>query len=345
MGVPGRVLRVKSINGDENIPVARLIINPESNGYFYNEDGTFEGKVNKTGNAGSINDVYTCTGKSITKDTKGNEVVKYKGAKLLKLFENNLTHSDLLIFGGIIHGEATNQNSTDVGITINELKIERYCFANAIHNFMKSTNKKKLSELSPSFSYAKKDETPSYKLVANSTDEDRNSQWIKVAIFSVINAVREKQDYSNGATYWDGPDVMTGNFAGNYDPLKHFRQKPLNGDEYRVQGIFDPKNLSLKFYNNAKLYYTKYDTHRAPYLKELNKFSTSEHYVVATIDPLDRQQKLKAIDSSKNISFNKSNTLLEGIGTGAFKVTIKCLWEIRMQSACSVFYKQLNKKY
>lgn len=183
------------------------------NGHFYNEDGTYEGKVDETTNTGVIDDVYTCTGKGKAKDKKGKEIDIYKGIRLLKLFENNLSHSNLLIYGGIVHGEATNQNSTDVGITLEQLKIERYCFANAIHNFMKSTSKEKISELSASFSYAKKDETPPYKLVVNSTPEERNNVWIKTAIYAVINAVRETKDYSNGATHWDGPDVMTGNLV------------------------------------------------------------------------------------------------------------------------------------
>ena len=315
------------------------------NGHFYNTDGTFEGKVDEASNTGVVSDVYTCTGKGKATDSKGKEIDVYNGIKLLKLFGSNLSHSDLLIYGGIVHGEATNQNSTDVGINLEELKIERYCFANAIHNFMKSTSKEKISELSSTFSYAKKDETAPYKLVVNSTPEERNNQWIKTAIYAVINAVRETKDYSNGATYWDGPDVMTGNFAGNYDAMKHFRQRPLNGTEYRVQGIYDSKNLSKKFYDNAELYYTKYDVHRSPYLKKLNKHSEPQHYDVATIDPNDEKMTLKAVDSEKNISFNKKSTILEGIGTGVFKVTIKCLWEVKAQSACSIFYAQLNNKY
>jgi hypothetical protein len=316
-----------------------------TNGHFYNEDGTFYGKINNVAYTGTVDDVHTCTGKGKGKDKNGKEIEVYTGIKLIKLFNDKITHSDLLIYAGIVHGEATNQNSTDVGITLEELKIERYCFANAIHNFMKSSNKKKISDLSSSFSYAKKDETPPYKLVVNSTSEQRNSQWVKTAIYAVINAVGEIKDYSNGATYWDGPDVMTGNFAGGYDAMKHFRQKPLNGTEYRVQGIYDSKNLAKKFYNNAKLYYTKYDIQRAPHLKELNKYLQPEHYDSAVIDPKDKQMKLQAFDPKKNTSFNKPDTILEGIGTGAFLVIIKCLWEVRAQSACSIFYKQLNTKY
>lgn len=315
------------------------------NGHFYNEDGTFEGKVDKKSNMGAVSDVYTCTGKQKGKDKEGKEIDIYNGVKLLKLFSNNLLHSDLLSYAGIVNGEATNKNSIDVGISLKELKFERYCFANAIYNFMKSTNKTSISQLSSNFSYAKKDKTPAYNLIVNSTEVERKSEWVKIAIFAVINAVREIKDYSNGATFWDGPDVMTGNYANDYDPMKHFRQKPLNGDEYRVQGIYDSKNLSNMFYNNAKLYYSKYDTHRAPYLKTLTSYSKAEHFDVATIDPNDKTMRLKAIDSKKDIAFNKKDTILEGIGTGVFKVIIKCLWDVRAQSACSIFYNQLNKKY
>lgn len=318
-------------------PTAKKLINSIISGYFYTKEGVYLGKI------GNGNNVYITDQATFLEVQKGKDVGNRM--KILKLFENNLIHKDLLIYGGIVNGEATNQNSTDIGITVEELKIERFCIANCIYNFMKNKNKKKLSELSPSYSYAKKDKIPAYKLITNSEENSRDNQWVKIAISSVINAVLEEHDYSNDSSYWDGPDVMTGNFAGGYDPSKHFRQKPLNGDEYRVQGIFDPKNLSDKFFKNAQSYYTKYDSHRAPYLKYLTKYAKQEHFDIATIDPSEVKMKLKAVDSVKDVSFNKKNTLLEGIGTGAFKVTIKCLWEIRMQSACSVFYKQLNNKY
>jgi hypothetical protein len=122
------------------------------NGHFYNEsDGTFEGKVEKATNPGSVNDVYTCTGKGRKKDI-------YNNIKLLELLSYKLSHSNLLIYAGIVHGEATNQNSIGVGIPEEELKLERYSLANAIHNYLKTRpeNKRKISELPSGFSYAKK---------------------------------------------------------------------------------------------------------------------------------------------------------------------------------------------
>lgn len=318
-------------------PTAKKLINNIISGHFYTKNGVYLGRM------GAGNNVYIADQATFLEVQKGKDVGDL--IKLLKLFGNNLIHNDLLIYGGIVNGEATNQNSIDIGLTVEELKIERFCIANCIYNFMKSKNKKKLSELSPSYSYAKKDEVPAYKLIANSGENSRDNQWVEIAISSVINAALEEHDYSEGSSFWDGPDVMTGNFAGGYDAFKHFRQKPLNGDEYRVQGIFDPKNLSEKFFKNAESYYAKYDSHRAPFLKHLTKYVKPEHFDIATIDPSDVKMKLKATDSAKDVSFNKKDTLLEGIGTGIFKVTIKCLWEIRMQAACSVFYKQLNNKY
>jgi hypothetical protein len=191
----------------------------------------------------------------------------------------------------------------------------------------------------------KKHNTPAYKLVVDSTPENRNDKWIKTAIYSVINAVRETNDYSNGATHWDGPDVMTGNYPG-YDAMKHYRQQPLNGTEYRVQGIYDPKDLSKTFHEKAKLYYTKFDMQRAPYLKGLFRYSKSEHYDIVAIDPKDKNMKLNTGDPKKDSSYNKEDTILEGgVGTGLFLVVIKCLWEVKAQRACSIFYKQLNIKY
>jgi Hemolysin coregulated protein Hcp (TssD) len=318
------------------------------NGHFYNTNGTFEGKVDETKNTGSVNDVYSCTGKGKKTDENGDEIDVYNGITKLKLFSNDLIHSDLLIYAGIVHGEGTPENTTSVGISLEELKKERYSIANTIYNFMKNHNKEKLSDLPSNYSYAKKENTSPYKLIVDSTDEERNGQWIKIAIYAVINAVSDGTDYSNKAEFWDGGDVMTGNYSEttekSYNPDYHARQNNLDGD-YRIQGIYDPNNLSTQFYEKVKLNYTKNDKQRALHLKKLKAYIKPEHYNAVTTDPSDDKKILQSGDKDKDVSFNKKNTILEGIGTGAFSVVIKCLWEVKAQSACTIFYKQLNTKY
>ncbi|WP_119789274.1 hypothetical protein [Flavobacterium anhuiense] len=55
------------------------------NGHFYNEDGTFEGKVNEVENEGSVEDVYTCTGKSTQKNKNGMDFLTYNNIESLKI--------------------------------------------------------------------------------------------------------------------------------------------------------------------------------------------------------------------------------------------------------------------
>lgn len=323
--------------------VAKLQIEDNTEYVYYTKEGEFLGGKEDS------EKIYltTQTGYDKAKEKSQWSLINLE-ENLLKLFEQLLSHKDFLSYGGIVNGEATNRNSIDVDILEEELKEERYCFANVVYNYMKQQKIKLFSNIPANFAYAKKDKTAGYNYVASSKPENRNDKWIKIALYAVINAITGGKDYSNGATQWDGGDVFTGNYASGYDPMKHFRQNPLAGTEYRIIGIYDKNNFSQKMYENLKKYYTKYDTHRAKYLKPLHKYDTKEHYDIVTIRSNETSKKLETSDGNKakESSYNQRNTILEPMtGTGVWKVVLKCLWEVTAQKACSIFYNQLNNRY
>ena len=127
--------------------------------------------------------------------------------------------------------------------------------------------------------------------------------------------------------------------------MKHYRQSHLY-KEPRVIGIYDKNKLSNNMYNNLKKYYTKYERHREKHLKPLHMYTTSEHYVLVGIDPKD-SSKLQTIDNEKpKVSYKWKDSTVELVsGPGILKLTLYCLWEVRTQKACSIFYSQLNDRY
>ena len=305
---------------------------------YYTKEGDFLG-----GNENSSK-VYITTQEEYNKSKNKWSLIN-KEENLLKLFDNPISHKDFLSYAGIIHGEASSKDSVSVGIPENELKEERYCLGNAIYNFMKKQKILSIPDIPPNYSSAKTDKTPGYISITESKPENRSDQWFKIAISSVINAITGGKDYSNGSTHWDGGDIFTGNKYNGYDPMKQDKQKHLY-KEPRVIGIYDKNKLSNNMYNNLKNYYTKIDTHRAKHLKPLHMYTTVEHYVLVGIDPKD-SSKLQTIDNEKpKVSYKWKDSTVELVsGPGIMKLTLYCLWEVRAQKACSIFYSQLNDRY
>ena len=64
------------------------------------------------------------------------------------------------------------------------------------------------------------------------------------------------------------------------------------------------------------------------------------------IDPKD-SSKLQTIDNEKpKVSYKWKDSTVELVsGPGIMKLTLYCLWEVRAQKACSIFYSQLNDRY
>lgn len=281
-------------------------------------------------------------------------------SKAIKLFSNYLSHQDLLEYAGIINGEATHYAGQKAGIAKDELKKERYAISNVIYNFMKSsTSIKKVKDIPLRFAYARKDKTPPYNKIVNSTQTERNNEWVKVAIYAVFNAVVGSEDYSNGATQWDGGDVFTGNYysktsKNNYNPMRHYRQLAHNY-EARLKGIYDKDDLAKKMQNNLKKYYTKIDTHRAKHLKPLFTFKTRSSWQMLYYEEKSYTQyikgkldfsKVKLVDENKKVpKYNTKKVLIVSGGSTSTWVYagLNCLWEVTAQQACTIFYKEIKK--
>lgn len=188
------------------------------NGHFYNEDGTFEGKVNEPENEGSLSDVYTCTGKSKVKNTKEEEIITYNNIQILKENEKNISHSDFCYVAYVVKMEAGNED-------IRELECIAYTSFNRSKN-INSTWKKLLST-----SYSRVE----HKKEMVSSLKDKKSKLTRQALFYVLKG---ENDLTNGAEFWDGTDFLAwGNSETN--PYNKLGQNKF--DEYKFIEI--PKDV------------------------------------------------------------------------------------------------------
>ncbi|MBZ4033530.1 hypothetical protein K6T82_02045 [Flavobacterium sp. 17A] len=199
------------------------------NGHFYNEDGTFEGKVNEVENEGSVEDVYTCKGKSIQKDKSGNDFMTYNGIEALKI-KNEL----FLRIAGLAYSES--------GFSLDVIKSIPFIVMNH-HRQLTTSNVKiykndwfldntlfKMRNRWSDYRYAHEFHYGAQGNAAfrefldielnENIDFDKNSQGrnnnskIKTAIEYTINAVQYLnkeyvgEDISNGGIGWQGADIL-----------------------------------------------------------------------------------------------------------------------------------------
>jgi hypothetical protein len=192
------------------------------NGHFYNVDGTFEGKVDVKENTGSVNDVYTCTGKSKKKDEDGKEIEVYDGIKLLKENDENITHSHFCYIAYVVKMEAGDED-------FKELK----CIAYTSFNRSKKVKTKWKQLLTTAYSSVDNKQELKDK---NNTEKDKLT---RKALFYVLF---EENDLTNGAEFWDGTDFLAwGNSETN--PYNKLGQNKF--DEYKFIEI--PKDIYDSF--------------------------------------------------------------------------------------------------
>jgi hypothetical protein len=193
----GRVLRIKSIDGDTRFQDVTLEILPEIklvNGHFYNINGAFEGKIDEPENDGSVEDVYTCIGKSTQKDKNGKEITTYNSIKLLKENDENITHSNFCYIAYVVKMEAG-------GTDFKELKCIAYTSFNYSKNETLKKNKKSKwrQALAGVFS-----SVPGKKELSDELQNEKDKLTRK-ALFYVLTG---EEDLTNGATFWDGTDFL-----------------------------------------------------------------------------------------------------------------------------------------
>jgi hypothetical protein len=180
-----------------------------TNGHFYNENGTFEGKVDLKTNTGKIDDVYTCTGKGKGKDKEGKEIDTFNGIKLLKENDKNISHSHFCYIAYVVKMEAGDED-------LKELK----CIAYTSFNRSKSVKTSWKQLLSTAYS-----SVDNKKEMKDSLDDEK-SKLTRKALFYVLNG---EEDLTNGAEFWDGTDFLAwGNSETN--PYNKLGQNKF--DEY-----------------------------------------------------------------------------------------------------------------
>ncbi|KQO32762.1 hypothetical protein ASF10_20100 [Flavobacterium sp. Leaf82] len=207
------------------------------NGHFYNEDGTFEGKINEPDFEGSVNDVYVCDGKSTQKDKKGNDFVTYNGTELLKENEVNITHEKFANNSYLIHHEASFTGNKETALWIahtvnNALKNKRYDRDEKTFNALFKTG------------YSSVDKADKTKEIPTSSN-GKNHCFARAAMISVLKG---DDDPTSSSYFWDGLDFFT-----KKDELSHPKFK-----QYRsVNIVKEHLDLAVNFWsidsNRAKI--------------------------------------------------------------------------------------------
>jgi RHS repeat-associated protein len=146
-------------------------------GEFYTVAGEYLGSDN-------INDdiAYVATG--VTKDKSG-KVTSAENSEQL-----SISNTELLRYAAMVDVESSGNQK------------ESYAIASTISNYSQQTGKD-LNKLLSNSDYSK----AIGKVAFNDFIKKPNNT--KFAIGAVINAVNSGEDFSNGATYWDGKDIKT----------------------------------------------------------------------------------------------------------------------------------------
>ena len=227
------------------------------NGHFYNEDGTFEGKVDKPENTGSVNDVYTCTGKGKGKDKDDNEIDVYTGIQLLKENDKNVTHSDFQRICNIVKHEGLSNEENE------------YIFiAHANYNEGKDKGTTMLARLMTGYSSVDKSD----KLTALSdTAVDTLSKYSRKGVIDALlrDIDSSKTDPTDGARFWDGVDFLAWGIDTELKADSSSKTGHNKFDEYDYIKI--KKSLYDKFVTKIKQKYPNGSPYKSSHLPKTDK--------------------------------------------------------------------------
>jgi RHS repeat-associated protein len=190
-------------------------------------------------------DVYDPNGQWIRKNDRKNDnaaYVLYGDGTVMNL---GISDKDFRKIAAVAYGETRTDESKKEKFGI----VSTISNANAI-----SKRKKNLVTTAEEISYADNGKNPRYNSFIATSRKAANKQQGKMdALAAVINALTGGIDYSNGATQWDGTDVLTGtenkDKDKSFDASKHYRQRTATNDSRK--GIADPNNLAINFYYNV----------------------------------------------------------------------------------------------
>ncbi len=185
------------------------------NGHFYNEDGTFEGKINELDFDGSVEDVYVCDGKSTQKNKDGDDFVTYNNAKILKEKDVNISHEKFANNSYLIHHEASFTGNKETALWI------AHTVNNALNNERYDRDKKTFNELFKT-GYSSVDKTDKAKGISTNSNIE-NHCFARSAMISVLKG---DDDPTNNSYFWDGLDFFTK--TGELDHPKFKQYKSIN---------------------------------------------------------------------------------------------------------------------
>ncbi|GAL86398.1 Rhs family-like protein [Sporocytophaga myxococcoides] len=195
-----------------NNPINR--IDPSGMGDYYSKEGKH------LGNDGKEDDkAYVTSPEEVNKNTK-NKVTNWENVAQSKVTTLlSVTNTTLKNFAATVYAESGGP------------KEESFAIASATVNYGNSSGKtiSSLVDSKNSYSYGAK--------LYEYDDLDADPAKQRYGMMAAINALTGGHDYSNGAIYWDGRDVLL-------KGLSHYRyQKETFGDR---KGIFVPSNLMNK---------------------------------------------------------------------------------------------------
>lgn len=258
------------------------------------------------------------------------EQIKNEAKELIYDYQN------LKELAAIANGEAWQAQPKDMQ------KKELFAIASAIFNAIdKKIEKASMpTNLRSGFSYARKDKVETYTKVLTQSGIDRNKDTrTKNSLAAAINAVSKGTDYSNGAYFWDGIDVLK--------KSDHYRYQPHSANKMII-GIYDPNNYREVFYNNAMTYGTGRD--KITELKIVPKKVIWTLYVETEQSMFQSAQRktyvLQSLDDAKKTfvpTKEQQKTMIKGPGHGLWYVPDSiCLYEVVAQAGLSIFYKENN---
>ena len=202
---------------------------------FYKVDGTY-----LAGNPNIAATVYITEEDFDEKTKKTREewdTIK-ENSKVLFLY-----YGDLLEISAIANGEAWQKKDYPEDMQKREL----FAIATSVVNYLAKHHFQSTNGIKKNYSYAKDHKVDKYLQIKDISAKGKNTVWrLQTAIAAGINALLDDGvDYANGATHWDGIDVLKED--------NHFRYQSSAYFSY-IKGIHDPKNMRQSFYDNAMQY-------------------------------------------------------------------------------------------
>lgn len=250
-----------------------------------------------------------------------------------------LYYGDLLEISAIANGEAGDTTPPDMQ------KRELFAIATSVVNFLAMRHYLSTKGIGTGYSSAKDSKTKKYVQIKDISAKGKNAVLrLRTAMAAGINALLDDGvDYANGATHWDGIDVLEFDNPFRYWKHAHFSY---------VKGIYDPKNMRQSFYDNAMQYRDKDDKKPIKSLKVIDEkvrwdlgIESERSVIEGQKNGNNKHFELITLDGDKKlISKDLYKYCFKGPGDYLWYYPKNIwLWEVVAQEGLSIFYT-VNEK-